>query len=95
MKHNKTGKLLALFLLSAVPAAAGPREDADAGYARKDYKTAAQDFTLAASQGDDVARAQLDARSTRTACAAADISGKLSLLRLRGFRSATAAYHSR
>jgi hypothetical protein len=41
---------MALLLLSAVPAAAGPREDADAAYVRKDYKTAAQDFTLAASQ---------------------------------------------
>jgi hypothetical protein len=60
MKHGKIAKLIALLLLSAVPpAAAGPREDADAAYARKDYKTAAQDFTLAASQGDDVARAQL------------------------------------
>ncbi|HWC64137.1 MAG TPA: tetratricopeptide repeat-containing serine protease family protein [Rhizomicrobium sp.] len=59
MKHRLFAKLLVLSALVAVPAAAGPREDGDAAYQKQDFKTAAQNYMVAASQGDDTARARL------------------------------------
>jgi hypothetical protein len=57
MKSRSIATALAMLLASS--ALAGPLEDGQAAYDKQDYKTAAQNFMVAASQGDDTARAHI------------------------------------